>query len=108
MTPSTPNIIRLEDVIASKEHKEKLSKAGKGRKAWNKGIPTPKEVIDKIKKSTKRGGDNVCSCKVFVDGIWFNSMSDAGKYVSNRTTVLNRCKSKKWNYYREGYNDPTP
>jgi hypothetical protein len=92
----------------SKEHRKKISIGQKGRKAWNKGIKYTEERKEKLKKTALSGIDNPNSCRVFVDGIWFDTMNEAGKFISNRTTVLNRCKSRKWNYYREGYNDPIP
>jgi hypothetical protein len=92
----------------TKEHTDKVSKSLKGRKAWNKGIPNTKETNDKIKKSSLKGGKHPSSHRVFANGIWYESIGVAGKAISNRTTVLNRCKSPKWNYFREGFSDPTP
>jgi len=92
----------------STEHKNKISKSSKGRKAWNKGVKIKEEVRLKIIENSKRGSENHYSCRVFVEGKWFETMNDAGKFISNRTTVLNRCKSPKWNYYREGHDDPKP
>jgi len=92
----------------TKKTKSNMSKSRKGQKAWNKGVPITEETRSKIKQKALRGLDNPYSRRVCVEGVWFDTMNEAGKAISNRTTVLNRCKSPKWNYFREGYKDLTP
>ena len=91
----------------TKEHNDKVSMALKGKPSWNKGIPCSEARKVNIKKSALRGGEHPSSHRVFADGVWYESIGIAGKAISNRTTVLNRCKSPKWDYFREGFNDPT-
>ena len=91
----------------SEEYKQKQSIAKKGKPSWNKGIPCSEARKVNIKKSALRGGEHPSSHRVFADGVWYESIGIAGKAISNRTTVLNRCKSPKWDYFREGFNDPT-
>ena len=41
----------LKNKPKSKLHRQHLSEAGMGRTPWNKGLPTPQETCDKIRKS---------------------------------------------------------
>jgi hypothetical protein len=92
----------------SEETRLKISNSLKGNVPWNKGIPPTEQHRKNVIANVLRGIDNPASIRVCVKGVWYNTMKDAGIAISNRTTVLNRCKSPNWNYFREGLNDPTP
>ena len=92
----------------SDETRLKISNSLKGRTAWNKGIPPTEQHRNNVLANVLRGIDNPASIRVCIKGIWYNTMGEAGKVISNRTTVLNRCKNPNWDYFREGVGDPVP
>ena len=75
---------------------------GNEKRPYSKGSRNPlwKNIV-------KKDGYKI-EIRVCVEGTWYDTIREAGEVVSNRTTVLNRCKNPNWDYFREGVGDPVP
>lgn len=74
------------------ELKQKLSLAHKGQAAWNKGIPSKKETIEKWKKANEYRMKRV---KCVETGIIYNSVREAEKETGlYRSNIICCCKGK--------------
>lgn len=87
----------LREINLGKHHTEesceKMSKSHKGQKAWNKGIPTKKEVIEKI-----AGAQSLSTFQYSIDGkllATYKSVREAARMTGLQSGAIGRCCNGK-------------
>ena len=79
------------------EHKKKISTALKGRPARNKGTHLSEETKQKIGLASK-GRPSPSRIKISIEGVVFESITEASKYYNVSTTAIrNWAKNKNHN-----------
>lgn len=77
----------------SEESRRKMSESRKGKIPWNKGIPTQKEVVQKIVDS-----QSIITCQYSIDGkliCKYKSVREASRVTGLQSGVIGRCCNGK-------------